>query len=86
MGSVNGIWGVQRPLADRTIFQGDKAKPEDKTVLRKLKECGNDPNLDSAHSVSAVLSSEGADKKYGGVIYQLYFRYQNDVVSKDQTF
>jgi hypothetical protein len=56
-------------VADRVIFQGDKAKPEDKTILRKLKKRGNDTNLDSAHSVSVVLSSEGANKQYGDVIY-----------------
>jgi hypothetical protein len=69
MGSVNGIGGEQRPVVDRTIFQGDKAKPEDKRILGELKKCGNDPNLDRAHSVSVILSSEGADKKYGDVIY-----------------
>ena len=72
---VNGIRGVQRPVADRTVFQGDKTKPEDKTILRKLKECGNDTNLDSPHSLPVVLSAEGANEKYGDVIYQLYFRY-----------
>jgi hypothetical protein len=86
VGSVNGIGGVQRPLADRTVFQGDKAKPEDKTILRKLKKCGNDTNLDSAHSVSVVLSSEGTNKKHGAIIYEFHLRYQNDVVSKDQSF
>jgi hypothetical protein len=86
VGCVNCIGGVQRPLADRTVFQGDKAKPEDKTILRKHKKCGNDTNLDSAHSVSVILSSEGTNKKHGAVIYKFYFRYQNDVVSKDQYF
>jgi hypothetical protein len=75
MGRVNRIGGVQRPLADRTVLQGGKTKPEDKTFLRELKECGNDPNLDSAHSVSVVLSSESTDKKHDHVIYQFYFRY-----------
>jgi hypothetical protein len=69
MGSVNGIGGVQRPVADRTVFQGDKAELEDKTILWKLKERSNDTDMDSAHSVSVVLSSEGANKKHGDVIY-----------------
>jgi hypothetical protein len=86
MGLVNGVGGVQRPVADRTVFQGDKTKPEDKTVLWELKKRCNDTNMDSAHSVSVVLSVEGTNKKYGDVIYEFYFRYQNDVVSKDQSF
>jgi hypothetical protein len=73
-------------VVDRTIFQGDKTKLEDKTVLQKLKKCGNAPNLDSPHSLSDVLFSEGANKKYGDVVYQFYFRYQNEVVSKDLSF
>jgi hypothetical protein len=69
MGCVNRIGSIQRPVADRAIFQGDKTKSEDKTILRELKERGDDTNLDSAHSVSVVLSSEGANKKYGDIIY-----------------
>jgi hypothetical protein len=69
MGCVNCVGGVQRPLADRTVFQGDKTKPEDKTVLWGLKRRGADTNLDSAHSVSVVLSFESTNKKYDDVIY-----------------
>jgi hypothetical protein len=86
MGRVNRIGGVQRPVADRTVFQGGKTKPEDKTVLRELKECGNDTNLDSPYSLFVVLSAEGTNKKHGDVVYQFYFGYQNDVVSKDLSF
>jgi hypothetical protein len=43
-------------MTDRTVFQGDKTKLEDKTVLRKFEEFGNEINLDSDHSVSAFLS------------------------------
>jgi hypothetical protein len=38
MGWVNGIWGVQRPMVDRAILQGDKGKVEDKRILGKLKK------------------------------------------------
>jgi hypothetical protein len=86
MGSIDRIGGVQRPPADRTVFQGGKAESENKTILRKLKKRGNDTNLDSAHSVSVVLSFEGANKKHGDVIYQFYLCYQDDVVSKAQSF
>jgi len=40
-------------VADRIIFQGDKTKPKDKKILWKLKECGNDTNMDSDDSVFA---------------------------------
>jgi hypothetical protein len=86
MGGVNRIGGVQRPMADRVIFQSDKTELEDKTVLREFKKCGNDTTMDSAHSISIVLSSEDANKKHGDVIYQFYFRNQNDVVSKGLSF
>jgi hypothetical protein len=86
MGGDNRIGGIQRPLADRIVFQDDKTKPEDKTFLRELKKCGSDTNPDSPHRVFVVLSAEGANKKHGDVIYQFYFRYQNDVVSKDLSF
>jgi hypothetical protein len=43
-------------VADRTIFQGDKTEPEDKTVLWQFEECRNDTNLGSVNSVLVVLS------------------------------
>jgi hypothetical protein len=54
---------------NRTVFQGGKTKLEDKTVLRELKECGNDTNPDSSYSLFVVLSSESTNKKHGDVVY-----------------
>jgi hypothetical protein len=54
-------------------------------IIYGLKECGTDTNLDSSYSLFVVLFSEGTNKKYGNVVYQFYFRYQNDVVPEDQS-
>ena len=61
-------------MADRIIFQNNKTKLEDKTVLWQLKERGNDTNMDCVNSVSVILPVKGEIKKFTSVIYELYFR------------
>jgi hypothetical protein len=68
-------------VADRTVFQSDKTKPEDKTVLWEYKECGNDTNMDNINSVLTVLSAEGEIKKFKVVIYEFHISNKDNAVS-----
>jgi hypothetical protein len=54
---------IQRPVADRIIFQGDKTESENKTVLWEFRERGADPNMDSIDSVSAFYLLKAQSKK-----------------------
>jgi hypothetical protein len=68
-------------MADRIIFQGDKTKSEDKAFLWEFKKCGYDTNMDSVNSLSSVLSIKTKVQQPGNIIYEFYFRIQNDAVS-----
>ena len=68
-------------MADRIVFQNDKTKLEDKTVLWEFKERCNDAGMDSINSVSYVLSAEGEIKDFWDVIYEFYFCNKDNVVS-----
>jgi hypothetical protein len=64
--------GIQRPVADRIIFQGDKTKFKNKTVLWEPAEYGADPNMDSIDSVSALLFVKDTIEERGAFIYQFH--------------
>jgi hypothetical protein len=49
-------------VADRNIFQSDKTKLENKTVLWQFKKRSNDADMDSVNRVSVILPVEGEIK------------------------
>jgi hypothetical protein len=55
MGRVDGSGGVPGPLADRTIFQGDKTKPGDKSNLTSFHDA-----MPGATRLEPVLSHYGS--------------------------
>lgn len=46
--SINNSPTVSKPMAGRTVFQMDKATPENKEILWYFRECSQDSSLDSS--------------------------------------
>jgi hypothetical protein len=51
---------VQMPVADRVIFQMDKTTPADQGVLRNIRECGQDADMDCDISICARSDNQKA--------------------------
>jgi hypothetical protein len=75
---------IQRPLADRIIFQGGKTESENKTVLREFTERGADTNMDSVNSVPAFLFVKVPNEERGTLVYQFHIGNTDYAVSKNK--
>jgi hypothetical protein len=73
-------------MADRIIFQNNKAKLKDKEVLRKLEKRSHDADMDSSDSISAFLHTQDEKQKQRIIIYDFHFRCKDNAFSTHISF